>query len=52
MILKQNGTCSTGIADGGDGPYILGNLFLPNVIAVFNVSAAEMRFAPGDIYEK
>ncbi|KAK3077782.1 hypothetical protein LTS18_009323, partial [Coniosporium uncinatum] len=51
MINQQNidlntGYCVTGINDGGAGPYILGDVFLANVVAVFDVGAAQMRFAP------
>jgi hypothetical protein len=41
----QTGLCLTGIQDGGSGPYILGDVFLQNVVAVFDVGAAQMRFA-------
>lgn len=39
------GGCITGIQDGGTGPFILGDVFLKNVVAVFDVGASEMRFA-------
>ncbi|TID13821.1 aspartic peptidase domain-containing protein [Venturia nashicola] len=40
------GKCLLGIVDGGaKGPYILGDTFLSNVVAVFDVGAAQMRFA-------
>lgn len=48
MILEPalgDGLCLTGIADGGEGPFILGDTFLTNVIAVFDVGASEMKFA-------
>ncbi|POR34284.1 Putative aspartic-type endopeptidase [Tolypocladium paradoxum] len=38
------GYCAVAIASGGSGPYILGDVFLQNVIAVFDVGAAQMRF--------
>lgn len=38
------GYCAVAIASGGSGPYILGDVFLQNVVAVFNVGAAQMRF--------
>lgn len=38
-------SCLVGLADGGQGPYILGDTFLNNVLAVFDVGASEMRFA-------
>jgi dihydroxyacetone kinase DhaKLM complex PTS-EIIA-like component DhaM len=40
--------CITGIDDGGalgtGELYILGDIFLKNVVAVYDVGAAEMRF--------
>jgi hypothetical protein len=42
------GICVSGVQDGGAGPYILGDVFMANVIAVFDVGAAEMRFAAHD----
>jgi hypothetical protein len=41
----SSGKCLVGLADGGSGPFILGDTFLNNVVAVFDVGAAEMRFA-------
>jgi hypothetical protein len=38
--------CRVGVADGRAGPYILGDVFLNSVVAVFDVGASEMRFAP------
>ncbi|PKS13074.1 hypothetical protein jhhlp_000415 [Lomentospora prolificans] len=38
------GMCMLGITSGGSGPYILGSVFLQNVLAVFDVGAAQMRF--------
>jgi hypothetical protein len=50
LILQDptSGTCVSGVQDGGAGPYILGDVFMTNVIAVFDVGAAEMRFAAND----
>ncbi|QDS76234.1 hypothetical protein FKW77_000290 [Venturia effusa] len=48
LQLQQNpttGECLLGVTDGGRGPYTLGVTFLNNVIAVFDVGAAQMRFA-------
>lgn len=49
MLLQSDGLdagkCITGVSDGGDGPYFLGDVFLRNVVAVFDVGASEMRFA-------
>ncbi|KAJ6007942.1 acid protease [Penicillium herquei] len=42
--------CASGITDGGDDVhediFILGDTFLKNVVAVFDVGAVKMRFAP------
>ena len=49
MIQKDaaSGACLSAIQDGGaTGPFILGDVFLNNVVAVFDVGAAQMRFAP------
>jgi hypothetical protein len=40
----SNGKCALSISTGGSGPYILGDVFLQNVVAVFDVGGAEMRF--------
>jgi len=51
MILTGPGgnTCISGVDDGGSADsssvYVLGDVFLKNVIAVFDIGAAEMRFA-------
>ncbi|KAJ5724858.1 acid protease [Penicillium malachiteum] len=46
--------CITGITDGGDDfredIFILGDTFLKNVIAVFDVGSVKMRFAPNMEY--
>ena len=49
MILEDvvdplTGYCSIAVSTGGAGPYILGQVFLQNVVAVFDVGAAQMRF--------
>jgi aspergillopepsin I len=50
MIFKDEttGLCVSAIQDGGaaPGPFVLGDQFLNNVVAVFDVGAAQMRFAP------
>ncbi|KAF2433961.1 acid protease [Tothia fuscella] len=49
MVLRDpSGLCISGIQDGGSGPFILGDVFMQNVVAVFDVGAAEMRFAAHD----
>lgn len=40
------GGCITGVQATSEPPYILGDTFLKNVVAVFDVGAGEMRFAP------
>jgi Eukaryotic aspartyl protease len=54
LDAKGNEVCISGISDGGSDPstdfYILGDTFLKNVIAVFDVGAAEMRFAAREHY--
>jgi hypothetical protein len=53
MILKDSssGQCVSAIQDGGtSGPFILGDVFMKNVVAVFDVGAAEMRFAAHENY--
>lgn len=41
----MSGLCMTTIANGGSGPYILGDVFLQNVLAVFDVDDVMMQFA-------
>lgn len=52
MLLEQGPglPCLSGIQDGGAGPYILGDVFLVNVLAVFDVGSYEMRFAAREHY--
>jgi Eukaryotic aspartyl protease len=60
MILPggtdANGTdvCISSIYNGGNSSdqstYILGDAFLKNVVSVFDVGAAEMRFAAREFY--
>ncbi|KAJ4127232.1 hypothetical protein NW768_008860 [Fusarium equiseti] len=44
LVDQSNGKCALAISTGGSGPYILGDVFLQNVVAVFDVGGAEMRF--------
>jgi hypothetical protein len=37
--------CPIGIVDGYEGPYILGEVFMNNVVSVFDVGQGQMRFA-------
>ena len=48
LIDPLTGYCAVAIASGGEGPFILGDSFLQNVLAVFDVGAAEMRFYARD----
>ncbi|KAH6877285.1 aspartic peptidase domain-containing protein [Thelonectria olida] len=48
LIDPLTGYCACGITSGGAGPYILGHVFLQNVLAVFDVGGAEMRFYARD----
>jgi hypothetical protein len=41
---ELTGYCAIGITTGGEGPYILGAVWLQSVVAVFDVGAAMMRF--------
>ncbi|KAF5001423.1 hypothetical protein FGRMN_1019 [Fusarium graminum] len=43
-LTEPSGKCALAISTGGSGPYILGDIFLQNVVAVFDVGGAEMRF--------
>ena len=45
-----NGSCVSGISDAGSGLLILGDVFLKNVLAVFDLGASEMRFAAREFY--
>lgn len=51
MLLQASadpstGLCAVGVMDGGGtGPYVLGDTLMNNVISVFDIGAAEMRFA-------
>jgi hypothetical protein len=53
ILSNGDGTCITGVQDGGSGPYILGDVFLKNVLAVFDLTPGEyeMHFSPRVYYE-
>ncbi|KAI2611558.1 acid protease [Hypoxylon fragiforme] len=40
----ETGLCQTGIASGGDGPYILGVTFLTNVVVSMNIGSGLVEF--------
>jgi hypothetical protein len=47
----STGGCLVGIQPSGDGiPNIYGDTFMKNVVAVFDIGASEMRFAPHEYY--
>jgi hypothetical protein len=50
LIDPLTGLCMTGIASGGTGPYILGDVFLQNSLAVFDVGHSQMRFISRQFY--
>jgi len=50
LVDPVTGLCMTAIASGGAGPYILGDVFLQNVLAVFDVGNAQMRFTSRQYY--
>lgn len=53
ILPNGDGTCISGIQDGGTGPYILGDVFLKNVLAVFDLTPGEyeMHFSAREYYE-
>jgi len=50
LVDPLTGLCMTAIADGGSGPYILGDAFMQNALVVFDVGEAKMRFIPRQHY--
>ena len=50
VIDAGDGSCVSGIQDAGEGPGILGDVFLKNVLAVFDIGASQMRFAARENY--
>lgn len=50
MVDPLTGLCMTAIANGGSGPYILGDVFMQNALVVFDVGQAKMRFIPRQHY--
>ncbi len=50
MVDPLTGLCMTGIANGGSGPYILGDVFLQNVLATYDIGKAQMRFTGRQYY--
>jgi len=50
ILSNGDGTCTSGVQDGGSGPYILGDVFMTNVVVIFDVGAAQLRFAAHTSY--
>ncbi|KAL2173474.1 aspartic peptidase domain-containing protein [Thermothelomyces heterothallicus CBS 202.75] len=50
LVDPVTGLCMTAIADGGSGPYILGDAFMQNALVIFDVGQAQMRFIPRQHY--
>lgn len=50
ILSNGDGTCTSGVQDGGSGPYILGDVFMTNVVVIFDVGAAQLRFAAHESY--
>ncbi|KAK0638966.1 aspartic peptidase domain-containing protein [Cercophora newfieldiana] len=46
----ETSLCMTAIADGGYGPYILGDAFMQSAVVVYDVGEAQMRFIPRPYY--
>ena len=50
IVDNGDGSCYTAFTEAQDGPSILGTPFLKNVVTVFDVGAAELRFAARENY--
>lgn len=50
IVDPLTGLCMTGISSGGAGPYILGDVFLQNAMAIFDVGNSKMRFIGRSYY--
>ena len=50
IVDPMTGLCVTSVASGGAGPFILGAAFLQNVLSIFDVGNAEMRFLSRPFY--
>jgi hypothetical protein len=51
MIFKSNGACRSTIRNGREaGPWLLGEPFFRNVVAVFDIGAGQLRFAGREYY--
>jgi Eukaryotic aspartyl protease len=45
LLLNNGGSCILGVQDGGSGPFILGDVFMKNVVVSFDVGAGQLGFA-------
>jgi len=50
MVDDMTGYCAIGITSGGEGPYILGDVFLQNVVVMFDIADAKLTFYPRKNY--
>ena len=50
MVDPVTGWCMTAIANGGSGPYILGDAFMQNALVVFDIGQAKMHFMSRQFY--
>lgn len=46
----ETSLCMTAIANGGAGPFILGNAFMQGAVVIYDVGEAQMRFIPRQYY--
>ena len=50
QCADNNVNCTSNISDGGEGLQCLGDVFLTNVVAVYDLGANNMRFAQREFY--
>jgi hypothetical protein len=50
ILDPSTGLCATAINNGGAGPFILGDVFMQNVVSIFDVGNATMRFVSRPYY--
>ncbi|KAL8819645.1 MAG: hypothetical protein Q9223_001965 [Gallowayella weberi] len=50
IVHAADGTCFSGISASYSGPAVLGDVFLKNVVAVFDLGHHEMKFAAREFY--
>jgi hypothetical protein len=44
VVDPHSHMCLSAVASGGQGPWVLGDTFLQNVVAIYDVGGAKMRF--------